>query len=122
MMEFNGYLGKVEFDDEAGLFHGEVLNTRDVITFQGDSVPKLRRAFKDSVRDYLAFCAERGEEPDKPFSGQFVTRVTPELHRRMSIAASIAGKSLNSWVSDQLERGVAQIGPARKTKAGRARG
>ena len=30
MMEYKGYVGKVEFDDEAGIFHGEVLDTRDV--------------------------------------------------------------------------------------------
>jgi len=36
MMEYKGYIGKVEFDDEAEIFHGEVINTRDVITFQGD--------------------------------------------------------------------------------------
>ena len=35
MMEYKGYVGKVEFDDEAGIFHGEVLDTRDIITFQG---------------------------------------------------------------------------------------
>ena len=38
MMEYKGYLGKVEFDDEAGIFHGEAVDTRDVITFQGQSV------------------------------------------------------------------------------------
>ena len=103
MMEYKGYLGKVEFDDDASLFHGEVINTRDVITFQGKSVAELKKAFRDSVDDYLAFCAERGEEPDKPFSGQFVARVSPELHRRASFAANLAGKSLNSWVSEQLQ-------------------
>ena len=95
MIEYKGYIGKVEFDDEAELFHGELVNTRDVITFQGESVKELRRAFKDSVDDYLAFCAERGEEPDKPFSGQFVTRIPPALHRQLHLAASLAGKSLN---------------------------
>ncbi len=59
MMEYKGYLGKVEFDDEAGVFHGEVSNTRDVITFQGKSVAELKQAFHDSVDDYLAFCAAR---------------------------------------------------------------
>ena len=77
MMEYKGYLGKVEYDDEASLFHGEVINTRDVVTFQGKSVAELKKAFRDSVDDYLAFCAERGEEPDKPCSGQFVTRMSP---------------------------------------------
>ena len=43
MMEYKGYVGKVEFDDEAAFFHAEVINTRDVITFQGESVSELRR-------------------------------------------------------------------------------
>jgi len=110
MMEYKGYIGKVEFDDEAGIFHGDVINTRDVITFQGESVEELNTAFHDSVDDYLAFCRERGEDPDKPFSGQFVTRVPPELHRRANLAASLSGKSLNAWVTDQLKAAVARIG------------
>ncbi len=106
MMEYRGYLGKVEFDDEAGIFHGDVINTRDVITFQGTSVAELKKAFRESVDDYLAFCAARGEEPDKPCSGQFVTRISPELHRKVSLAARLSGKSLNSWVSEQLSTAV----------------
>jgi predicted HicB family RNase H-like nuclease len=123
MMEYKGYIGKVEFDDEAGIFHGEVINTRDVITFQGESVPELKKAFQESVDDYLAFCAERGEEPDKPFSGQFVTRISPELHRKVNLAASMAGKSLNAWVAEQLQLAVARVVEAKKAarKAKRTR-
>ena len=106
MMEHKGYLGKVEFDAEAAIFHGEVINTRDVITFQGESVSELSRAFRDSIDNYLAFCAERGELPDKPFSGQFATRVSPELHRHISLAATMADMSLNAWVVEQLQAGV----------------
>jgi predicted HicB family RNase H-like nuclease len=72
MMEYKGYLGAVEFDDEANLFHGEVVNVRDVITFQGTTVPEIRRAFHESVDDYLAFCRERGEEPDRPLEQELV--------------------------------------------------
>lgn len=111
-MEYKGYLAKIEFDDEAAIFHGEVVNTRDVITFQGQSVAELRQAFRGSVDDYLAFCAERGEEPDKPFSGQFVARVSPELHRRASLAAHLAGKSLNAWVAEQLQSAVGDVVPS----------
>ena len=67
MMSYKGYEAVIEFDDEAELFHGEVINLRDVITFQGASVTELKDALKDSVEDYLAFCKERGEEPEKPF-------------------------------------------------------
>jgi predicted HicB family RNase H-like nuclease len=106
MMEYNGYIAKVEFDDEAEIFHGEVINLRDVITFQGTSVTELRQAFQDSVEDYLAFCAERGEEPEKPFSGKFSLRIDPELHRQITLQARLANKSLNSWVSERLEEAV----------------
>ena len=103
MMEYKGYLGKVEYDDDAGIFHGEVINLRDVITFQGESVDELRRAFQESVDDYLDFCAARGEKPEKPYSGKFMLRIPPELHRKISLEAKSADKSLNSWVTDVLE-------------------
>lgn len=106
MMEYKGYVAHVEFDDEAGIFYGEVINLRDVITFEGSSVAELRQAFQDSIEDYLDFCAERGEKPDKPFSGKFSVRVDPELHRKVSAQARVANKSLNKWVSDTLETAV----------------
>ena len=103
MMEYNGYLGQVEFDDEANIFHGEVINLRDVITFQGATVTQLRKAFRDSVEDYLAFCSERGESSEKPYSGNFMVRVEPELHRAVAMHAKIEHKSLNAWVHDTLK-------------------
>ena len=106
MMEYKGYIGKVDFDDEANIFHGEVINVRDVITFQGESVQEIRQAFQASVEDYLAFCAERQEEPEKPFSGTFTVRVPPELHREIYIQARLANKSLNSWVSEVFAQQV----------------
>ena len=60
-MRYRDYVAHVEFDDEAGIFHGEVVYTRDVITYQGTSVSELRDAFKHSVDDYLDFCKEQGE-------------------------------------------------------------
>ncbi|NQV26599.1 MAG: type II toxin-antitoxin system HicB family antitoxin [Rhodopirellula sp.] len=113
MIEYKGYCGKVEFDDEAGIFHGEVINTRDVITFQGESVSELQQAFRDSIDDYLEFCQERGESPEKPFSGQFVTRIPPELHRQVNMQAAVVGKSLNAWVTEQLQAAVGQSVPVK---------
>jgi predicted HicB family RNase H-like nuclease len=105
-MEYKGYFATVEFDDEANIFHGEVINLRDVITFEGESVDELRRAFTDSVDDYLDFCVERGEDPEKPYSGKFLVRVGPELHKTLVIQARRNGKSLNTWVSDALNQVV----------------
>lgn len=102
MLEHKGYIGHITFDDDAEIFHGEVVNTRDVITFQGDSVKSIKKAFVDSVEDYLAFCAERNEAPEKPFSGRFNLRLEPEIHRDAYISARQAGMSLNSWVKNAI--------------------
>lgn len=105
-MEYKGYIARVEFDDEAGIFHGEVINLRDVITFQGTCVDELRQAFIDSVEDYLAFCAERGEEPDKPYSGKLVLRMNPELHRQIALEANRNDLSINQWINQSLQQVV----------------
>lgn len=101
--EYKGYIGKFDYEEGDDAFHGIVLNTRDVIHFQGVSIDELRRSFQDSVDDYLAWCAEEGKEPDKPFTGKFVVRVSPELHRKVSLQAQSAGVSLNQWVTEALE-------------------
>lgn len=102
MMEYKGYVGQVEFDDDANIFHGEVINLRDVVTFQGSSVGELRKAFEESVDDYLEFCAERGESPEKPYSGKFMVRLEPELHKMLAVRAKKERKSLNALVHDTL--------------------
>ncbi len=104
MMEYKGYLGRVEFDDAANLFHGEVINIRDVITFQGRSVEELRQALEDSVENYLAFCADRGEAPDLPYSGRLTLQLSPDGHRRVILAAEKAGKDVQAWVSEVLQQ------------------
>ena len=101
-MTYKGYEAIVKFDEDAHLFHGEVINTRDVITFQGTSVKELEKAFRDSVEDYLSFCATRSERPEEPFSGKFLVRITPELHRRLVTEARKKGVSLNAYVEQAL--------------------
>jgi predicted HicB family RNase H-like nuclease len=48
-MEYRGYIGKVELDDEAGILYGEIINIRDVVTFAGTSVEEVQKAFRESV-------------------------------------------------------------------------
>jgi predicted HicB family RNase H-like nuclease len=101
-MTYKGYEGVVEYDETAGLFAGEVINTRDVITFQGKSVQQLEKAFRGSIDDYLEFCRSRNEEPDKPFSGRLMVRMPPALHRRVALDARRQHQSLNRYIVDQL--------------------
>ena len=103
MMEYKGYRATVTFDDEAEVFHGEVVDTRDVIVFEGTSVAQLKKEFKFSVDDYLKVCEERGRAPDRPFSGKIPLRVPSEVHRAATAAAKAQGKSLNSWIAEVVE-------------------
>jgi predicted HicB family RNase H-like nuclease len=104
MKDYKGYSARVAIDEEQNLIHGEVIGITDVITFQGRTPAELTQAFQDSVDDYLAFCEERGTEPDRPYSGRFVVRVSPGLHRRISALANKAGVSMNDWIVSALER------------------
>lgn len=102
MKPYKGYVGSIEFDDEDVVFHGRVLGLRDIVTFEAETAEELVKAFRDSVDDYLAFCEERGLEPQKPYSGRLALRTTPEIHALLTRAASDDGKSINQWISDTL--------------------
>ena len=45
MMNYKGFIGVVEYDDDARIFSGEVINTRTVITFQGTTVDEIEKEF-----------------------------------------------------------------------------
>ena len=67
ILNYKGYTGRVEYDDEQHIFAGSVINTRDEITFQGESVQEAEKAFRYSIEDYLTWCQEADNEPDKPY-------------------------------------------------------
>lgn len=106
-MTYLGYSARVEYDDEDGIFTGRIAGIRDGVGFHADSVAELREAFHEAVEDYLEACTRIGKEPQKAFSGQMMFRVKPELHRRAVVAAELAGKSLNQWAEDVLDRATA---------------
>jgi predicted HicB family RNase H-like nuclease len=108
-MQYREYTATIQYDDDDGLFYGDVMDLRDTITFSGSSAEELKHAFRQAVDDYIEFCAGRGEVPDKPFSGRFVLRLDPSLHRRASIAAGALQVSLNSFIARAVEREVSAV-------------
>ncbi len=109
MMEYKGYLGIVEYDSDAKIFHGDIINTRDVITFQGSTVHEIETAFRESIDDYLSWCKEEGVEPEKPYSGKFNLRLSPELHKEVAVTAKRMKVSINSFVEKALMDELALI-------------
>jgi predicted HicB family RNase H-like nuclease len=106
MLKYKGYTGVVQFDDEAMIFHGEVIGLRDVITFRGSNPTELVKEFQKSIDGYLDWCQELGQEPEKPFSGNIHLRLKPNLHAKLVFEAKIHGVSLNHYINQTLEEAV----------------
>ncbi len=102
MRPYKGYTGTIEFDEQSLVFHGRLVGIRDIVTFEADNARDLVAAFRDSVDDYLEFCAQKGKDPQKPFSGHLSLRINPDLHRKAVETAATQAKSLNQWIADTL--------------------
>ena len=104
LMECRGFHATVTYDPKADVFRGQTIDTREPVTFHGESVDELQAGFQSAIDAYLELCAERNLEPDKRFSGRIPLRVTPDVHRAATEAAKAAGMSLNAWITEQLEQ------------------
>lgn len=105
-MKYKGYTGVVTFDDEAMIFHGEVIGLRDVITFQATNAKGLMKEFKASIDEYLDWCEELGQDPEKPYSGKLMFRPGSDLHAKIAIAAKMKGLPINAYLTQVVERAV----------------
>jgi predicted HicB family RNase H-like nuclease len=103
-MTYKGYAARIEYDDGDGIFTGRIAGIRDGVGFHADTVEGLREAFREAVEDYLETCSRLGKEPQRAYSGQVMFRVSPEVHRKAARAAELAGKSLNQWAEEVLDR------------------
>jgi predicted HicB family RNase H-like nuclease len=102
-LRYKGYVANVTLDEDDEILCGTVVNIGDTIHFEGKTIPELKRAFKESVEDYIRFCQERGEQPQKPYSGNFRLRLSPRIHSEVDQAARILGVSLNTFIATVVE-------------------
>ena len=106
-MKHKGYIARIDYDEEREVFHGRVVNMKHVISFEGRTPEELKREFAESIELYLAVCKRRRIEPERPYSGQFVLRVDPALHRSIAVAAERDGQSINAWAKEALAEAAA---------------
>ena len=99
-MTYKGYTAKIEYSDEDECLVGRISDIQHIITFQGDTVNEIRQAFEEAVDFYLHSCAEKNEEPEKPFTDRSVVRVSSALHRVIALAAKNENKSINTWIAE----------------------
>ena len=111
-MKYRGYVGSVDFSEDDGVLFGRLLGIRSVILYEGTTAKELVAGFHEAVDEYLLACEEEGIEPEMPYKGSFNVRITPSLHERLARYAISAGRSLNSYVQEALERYVAIVSEA----------
>ena len=102
-MKYGDYVATIEYDSDIDLFIGCVINLGGPVTFYGKSSAELKREFRKSIQVYLDVCKERGIKSEKPYSGRFNIRMTPQQHRYFAQLAATKGKSLNSWARETLK-------------------
>lgn len=118
MIEYKGYTGVFEYDAELETFTGHVVDLRDQIYFEGDSVDALSNSMKRAVDHYLEVCGTRGDKPEKPFSGKLNVRLGSDVHRAIAVAAASEGESINAWIVKVVEAAAeaSRPTPIRPTK------
>src|SRR5271166_535674 len=100
LLRHKDYLATVELDPDAGIFHGEVINTRAMLTFQGRSVDDLVEAFAGTIADYEAWCQERGKEPERPYSGSFTLPHAAGVAQALGRGCGAFRHELNVFIKD----------------------
>lgn len=110
MIEYKGYTGVFEYEPDIEMFGGHVIDLRDEIYFEGDSIKDLKASMKRAIDHYLEVCEKRGEEPGRPFTGQLRVRMDSKLHQRAAVRAATSGVSLNTLVVQALEHELEKAG------------
>lgn len=103
VLEYKGYHTKVEFDCVDCVLRGKIEGIDDLVDFECENANDAEKEFHEAVDEYLAFCEEVGKEPDKEYKGSFNVRISPELHKKLTNAASKSGMSLNSAVEAAIK-------------------
>jgi len=104
-LEYKGYYGSIEYSKEDKCLFGKVLGmTKDLISYEGNTVEELENDFRDGIESYLEGCSELGIKPRKGFNGVLNIRIPSEIHSRIAIFAENHGTSINSFIRDSIER------------------
>ncbi|MFD1601519.1 type II toxin-antitoxin system HicB family antitoxin [Flavobacterium artemisiae] len=101
-LEYNGYIGTLEFSADDKVFFGKIQGINDLVTFEGTSVSELEESFKEAVDDYLETCKLLNKSPEKIYKGSFNVRVSKELHKKTALLAIKKGLNLNEVVKEAL--------------------
>ena len=102
-MKYKGHEGSVLHCAEDNLLHGRLLRIRDMVTYDGLSIPEIEKNFQGAVDEYLAFCAAIGKKPNRPLKEVIKLRTSRDLHRRLALYAHKHDLSTDAVISDAVQ-------------------
>ena len=108
MLKTDHYTYRVTWSEEDGEYNGLCAEFPSLSWLASEPETALQ-GIRQVVANVVADMQTNGEpvpEPlaSKKYSGRFMVRVTPELHRRLALEAAECGVSLNRLISDKLSR------------------
>ena len=106
IITYKDYVAELTLDLEDDIIVGKVINTADIISFHGHTLCEAKQAFYDVLDIYLDTAKQKGIEPSKPYSGRFNLRISPELHRNLTMVAKQQQKSLNEYTEELINTGL----------------
>lgn len=106
VMSYRGYRARIEYESDDEILVGHLAGVSDIVGFHADTVAELKAAFHEAVDGYVDACAKIGKKPEKPYSGQLMVRVTPEVHADAARAAELGGVSLSKFAEAALREAV----------------
>lgn len=101
-----GYSATIEFSPDDDAFIGRILGINDIITFEGESVQELKNNFYEAVDFYIDTCAQKGVEPNKPYSGNLMLRIPKDIHAKIAMLAEAKHTSINQLASELFQQAV----------------
>jgi len=104
VLTYKDFIGSVHFSATDDIFFGKVEGINDLITFEGESVSELKKAFFYVIDEHIRDCENENIPIEKSYEGSIHLILTPELHRRAAITAMSQGKTLNSFVKKAVEQ------------------
>ena len=108
MLQNDHYTYRVTWSDEDREYIGLCAEFASLSWLATEPVAALQ-GIRQLVADVVADLQKNGEPVPEPlsvkkYSGRFMVRIPPELHRQLAIEAAESGVSLNRLASDKLRQ------------------
>lgn len=102
ILEYKGYFAKIKYDHTDKILYGKIEGIKDFVNFESESALEIEKEFRQAVDDYIEYCKQKGDIPDRAYKGKFNVRISSELHKKAAMKALEEDKSLNQLVEDAI--------------------